>query len=502
MIFRKIIVGLAMTALAGPALAGSNLPLVTQSGQTRQLPSGTTLAVQPSTTGAASLNIPAGTAPSSPANGDCWTTTAGYYCQINGTTVGPYVGGANSPIFTAGLSGTITSPSFATGTYNSYHVFNLNSTNYQALYNAQQAGYNQTDAVTVAFTVPGSAANHQANGLSIIGSSQRGSYIGGGGDVAAYIQMGCTVAGCNAFALNPLLYDTNGISGQHLQNEFDFNVFDGRTSVAGLSLVLNSTQTFSGGGGANGYMCRIANTTQWGACYWSYDGASPIAFIVGALGTGNNVYSQDLQFTSRSSGGTTYTSSIRSDPNGSLLAKPGVAGGAIGFQDFGGSNIGFINSAGLSVTPTSGAGGVTVTSGSATGTTPLTLQNNSNASVTTKTLTVKAQGLDTISTVKDVATRVVTPIDVNWVDSTESYSIRVADSVTRRLALSAAGVTIDRAALLPGYTVSTLPTCNSGMTGALAYVSDATTPTYNATLTGGGAVKIPVFCNGTAWTAH
>jgi hypothetical protein len=55
---------------------------------------------------------------------------------------------------------------------------------------------------------------------------------------------------------------------------------------------------------------------------------------------------------------------------------------------------------------------------------------------------------------------------------------------------------------LPIYTVSTLPTCGASQLGLLYAVSDATSPTYNSALTGGGAVKIPVFCNGSAWTAH
>lgn len=42
-----------------------------------------------STTGAASINLPHGTAPSSPVNGDIWTTTSGLYVRINGVTVGP-----------------------------------------------------------------------------------------------------------------------------------------------------------------------------------------------------------------------------------------------------------------------------------------------------------------------------------------------------------------------------------------------------------------------------
>lgn len=38
----------------------------------------------------AGLNLPHGTAPTSPTNGDIWTTTAGLYGRINGSTVGPF----------------------------------------------------------------------------------------------------------------------------------------------------------------------------------------------------------------------------------------------------------------------------------------------------------------------------------------------------------------------------------------------------------------------------
>ncbi len=41
------------------------------------------------TTGKASLRIPHGVAPTSPVNGDMWTTTSGLFVRINGSTVGP-----------------------------------------------------------------------------------------------------------------------------------------------------------------------------------------------------------------------------------------------------------------------------------------------------------------------------------------------------------------------------------------------------------------------------
>lgn len=55
--------------------------------------------------------------------------------------------------------------------------------------------------------------------------------------------------------------------------------------------------------------------------------------------------------------------------------------------------------------------------------------------------------------------------------------------------------------ILQGYTVATLPSC-TGRLGMQAYVTDASSPTYNGTLTGGSTTKVPVFCNGTAWTSH
>jgi hypothetical protein len=52
------------------------------------------------------------------------------------------------------------------------------------------------------------------------------------------------------------------------------------------------------------------------------------------------------------------------------------------------------------------------------------------------------------------------------------------------------------------YTVATLPTCSSSFEGQMEGVSDAVSPSYLATVTGGGSVHTPVYCNGTAWVAH
>ncbi|MFN9113261.1 MAG: hypothetical protein ACK5XN_24595, partial [Bacteroidota bacterium] len=66
------------------------------------------------------------------------------------------------------------------------------------------------------------------------------------------------------------------------------------------------------------------------------------------------------------------------------------------------------------------------------------------------------------------------------------------------LTLTDAGaMTITGPITLPVYTVATLPV---GVLGARAFVNNALAPAFNAAVVGGGAVTVPVFYNGAAWT--
>lgn len=51
--------------------------------------SSTSLATPAATTAKSSIRLPHGSAPTSPVDGDMWTTTAGLFVRINGATVGP-----------------------------------------------------------------------------------------------------------------------------------------------------------------------------------------------------------------------------------------------------------------------------------------------------------------------------------------------------------------------------------------------------------------------------
>jgi hypothetical protein len=66
-----------------------------------------------STTSLASLNLPHGTAPTPPVNGDVWTTATGLFVRVNGSTVGPLGTGSGGGI-SDGDYGDITASSGAT----------------------------------------------------------------------------------------------------------------------------------------------------------------------------------------------------------------------------------------------------------------------------------------------------------------------------------------------------------------------------------------------------
>lgn len=75
----------------------------------------TALITPASATGVSSLRIPHGTAPSSPVNGDLWTTTGGLFLRTNGATVGPFGTGNGNGTVAVVSSGSLTSTALVTG---------------------------------------------------------------------------------------------------------------------------------------------------------------------------------------------------------------------------------------------------------------------------------------------------------------------------------------------------------------------------------------------------
>lgn len=71
-----------------------------------------------------------------------------------------------------------------------------------------------------------------------------------------------------------------------------------------------------------------------------------------------------------------------------------------------------------------------------------------------------------------------------------------AATLSTLLILQVARLNCNVPLFLKSYTVSILPT---GVAGDTAFVTDALAPTFGATVVGGGAVKIPVYSDGTNW---
>lgn len=112
-------------AITGGTIDGATVGATTPASIKGTTVQATTEVLTPaSASGGAGLNLPHGAAPTSPVNGDIWTTTAGLFARINGSTVGPYgtggggsgcnPGGAAGNLLTDSGSGVCTSNSDAT----------------------------------------------------------------------------------------------------------------------------------------------------------------------------------------------------------------------------------------------------------------------------------------------------------------------------------------------------------------------------------------------------
>jgi hypothetical protein len=83
-----------LSATSDVTLGDASADTITINGTTTFAARGVIFAA--ASTAGASFRVPHGTAPTSPVNGDVWTTTAGLYARINGATVGPFSAGTGT----------------------------------------------------------------------------------------------------------------------------------------------------------------------------------------------------------------------------------------------------------------------------------------------------------------------------------------------------------------------------------------------------------------------
>lgn len=124
--------------------------------------------------------------------------------------------------------------------------------------------------------------------------------------------------------------------------------------------------------------------------------------------------------------------------------------------------------------------------------------NSSSDPSNSSRITLAVRAADTIVNSSKDGTGTYLPLSFLTSDSPRLYitvSGDIAMGSTTDLVIDA-----NRLFNLRQYTVATLP--SAGGAGRLAAVTDATAPTYNAALVGGGAVNVPVYDTGAAWISH
>lgn len=232
----------------------------------------------------------------------------------------------------------------------------------------------------------------------------------------------------------------------------------------------------------------------------------PIVFQAGATGAGTaNIAGGTVQFkggagtgsgaslcqfftgTTEAAGNTTLqTVSVKMTLNGIGFLGIGTTtptakmhlSGAVSAANASTSGILFrADSATITDSTTAASGTVTHTAVNALGTPTLAASNTSVTYTNASTLYINAA-----------------PANGTNVTITNPWAIYVAAGVSH----FGGAVRMNDLLRLKSYTVAGLP---AGTEGDIAYVTDATTPTYLGALTGGGSVRTPVFKNASAWVS-
>lgn len=246
-----------------------------------------------SNTGSAAINIPQGVTPTSPANGDLWTTSAGVFAQINGSTVGPL----------AGATGCVVTGSVGQFVYNSGSSSCLSS------------------AATISTT--GAILDSQVGAASTPAVYLTGTAFAGTGTTSFPLMLiqPSTATASTAWGTSGTLLGVNAHTG--ISNVFDFQV-DGTSrlslsaggvlTTANVTMGASSTFTWSSRGALSS---PASGTVQIG----SIDAAAPVAQTFSAqsvvAGTSNTAGAAMVIQGSRSTG---------TGAGGSITIKTAAAG--------------------------------------------------------------------------------------------------------------------------------------------------------------------------------
>lgn len=201
----------------------------------------------------AGLNLPHGTAPTTPANGDLWTTTAGIYARINGTTVGPLGAGGGGG---ASITVSATAPASPTAgslwwdsQFGNLKIYYNDGDNSQWV-NAAQGTIGPAATVAVGTVTTGAAGstvtvtNSGTSGAAVLDFTIPRGDTGATG-TAATVAAGTTTTGAAGTSASV----TN--SGTSSAAVFNFTIPRGDTGTAGAAATIAVGTTTTGAAGTN-----------------------------------------------------------------------------------------------------------------------------------------------------------------------------------------------------------------------------------------------------------
>ena len=365
------------------------------------------------------FNIPPGTAPGTPVNGDIWTTTAGIFVQINGATVGPLasttgpplaapvtITGSNANALAVGLNGA-TNPAFNVDTSTASSATGLNV-------KSAAAGAGIALSAISSGTNESISLNAKGSGAINIGTAGTGNIVLGNSGSSGQFTVQSLAAIFTTPGTQSLIVGANGTTNPTLQiDDSASSVATGiyitgkaagsGVSIAAISSATNEALTIVAKGNASIGLNSPTTITS----------SSALALTVGPNGTTNPSFNVDASTASAVTGyniksaaaggglalsvtssGTNEPLSINSKGTGILSLQSVATGGVNVGAATGTTNSGDVNISGtfkVNGTAVSGAGTVTTPGGGLVSSTTANCSQSAGAGTLSAARCVNAQ---------------------------------------------------------------------------------------------------------------
>jgi hypothetical protein len=223
--------------------------------QLRMSATGAPILATASTTSGGSIRIPHGVAPTTPTDGDFWSTTAGFYGRVNGATVGPFTAGGVS------ISGTPVNNQLAVWTDANTVEGEADITYDQTTFTlANHVAMQLPSGYRIQFGTANYHINGQASKIQVAGTNFETEFdasIGSGGSGTSQLNVNANATGTsylnfkqNSVIKGYLAYENTGAQ-MHLDSDGQIVISPNNTTA--LTLATSGAATFASSVTATNY---------------------------------------------------------------------------------------------------------------------------------------------------------------------------------------------------------------------------------------------------------